>query len=354
MTPYCLSSDIEEIVARLGDGVRELEGRSIVLAGGAGFLGRYFVAVFSHLNRHLLKHDPVAVTVIDNMITAGPFGEQIKDDPSIAYLRHDVIRPVDLAGDIHYVIHAAGIASPFYYRRYPLETLDVAIAGTRNLLELTRRKQARCLFFSSSEVYGDPDPRHVPTRESYRGNVASMGPRACYDEAKRIGETLCYVYHEHLDTATNCVRPFNVYGPGMQETDYRVMPNFAHRIKARQPLLVYGTGLQTRTFCYVTDAMVGFFLTLLRGVPGHVYNIGTPAPEVTIMQLAETMGRVLGRRLDLATVEHPDSYPADEPQRRCPDIEKARKHLDFEPTCGLEEGLRRFLSWADEAYTGVT
>lgn len=352
MTGYCVPSDIEEIVARLGDAVRAFEGRSVVLAGGAGFLGRYFVAVFAHLNRRVFRR-PVTVTVLDNMITAGPLGEQIKDEPSITYVKHDVIRPPKVRGDVHYVIHAAGIASPFYYRQYPLETLDVAVTGTRNLLELARRKQARCLFFSSSEVYGDPDPRHVPTMESYRGNVASMGPRACYDESKRIGETLCHVYHESLDTVTNCVRPFNVYGPGMQETDYRVMPNFAHQIKAGRPLLVYGTGTQTRTFCYVTDAMVGFLLVMLKGVPGHVYNIGNPAPEISMVDLARTMGRVLGRPLDVVTVEHPDSYPADEPQRRCPDITKARQHLDFHPVCTLEEGLRRFLGWTDRAYTGV-
>jgi UDP-glucuronate decarboxylase len=351
MTRYCLPSDIEEIVARVGDAVREFEGKSIVLAGGAGFLGRYFVAVFTHLNQRVFRR-PVTVTVLDNMITAGPFGELVRDGDSITYVDHDVVLPIDVPGDVQYVVHAAGIASPFYYRRYPLETLDVAIAGTRNLLELARLKKGRCLFFSSSEVYGDPDPRHVPTMESYRGNVASMGPRACYDESKRIGETLCYLYHEHFDTLTNCVRPFNVYGPGMQETDYRVMPNFAHRIKAEQPLLVYGTGAQTRTFCYITDAMVGFLLTMLKGVPGQVYNIGNPVPEISIADLARTMGRVLGRSLDMVTVEHPDSYPADEPQRRCPDIQKARTQLDYQPTCALEEGLRRFLSWTDGAYAG--
>jgi UDP-glucuronate decarboxylase len=328
------------------------EGKSVLLAGGAGFLGRYFVAVFSHLNRHVLRR-PVTVTVVDNMITAGSFGDLIKSEESVRYINHDIIRPLDVGDDVHYIIHAAGIASPFYYRRYPLQTLDVAVTGTRNLLELARVRRARFTFFSSSEVYGDPDPSHVPTMESYRGNVASLGPRACYDESKRIGETLSYVYHEYFDTVTNCVRPFNVYGPGMQETDYRVMPNFASRIKAGKPLLVYGTGTQTRTFCYITDAMVGFFLVVLKGVPGHPYNIGNPVPEISIADLACMIGRVLGRRLDVVTIEHPDSYPADEPQRRCPDIRKAQEHLDFHPQCPLEEGIRRFFAWTDRVYTGT-
>ncbi len=351
-TPFAEPTDIVEIVDRLGDDVRMFEGKTVLLAGGAGFLGRYFVAVFSHLNRHVLRR-PVTVLAIDNMVTAGPFGELIKSDRAVTYINHDVIRPLDLRDDVHYVIHAAGIASPFYYRRFPLETLDVAVTGTRNLLEVARHKHARFTFFSSSEVYGDPDPSHVPTMESYRGNVSSTGPRACYDESKRIGETLCYVYHENFDVATTCVRPFNVYGPGMQETDYRVMPNFASRIKAGKPLLVYGTGTQTRTFCYITDAMVGFLLAVLKGMPGHPYNIGNPAPEISIADLTRTIGRVLDRQLDVVTIEHPDSYPADEPQRRCPDIRKAGRHLDFRPACPLEEGIRRFFAWTDHAYAGT-
>jgi len=349
---YYVPADIAEIVDRLGVDLRIFEGTSVLLAGGAGFLGRYFIAVFSHLNEHVFHH-PVRVIVVDSLITAGSFGEQVASDRSITYLHHDIIRPLEIEEPVDFVVHAAGIASPFYYRRFPLQTLDVAVTGTRNLLDLARRKQARFMFFSSSEVYGDPDPAHVPTAESYRGNVASAGPRACYDESKRIGETLCYVYHEHFDTVTTCVRPFNVFGPGMQEQDYRVMPNFASRLKAGQPLHVYGAGTQTRTFCYVTDAMVGFFLVIAKGLSGHPYNIGNPVPEISIADLARMIGRVLGRRVDIVNVEHPDSYPADEPQRRCPDIRKAQEHLDFRPTCPLGEGIRRFFAWTDQTYTGT-
>lgn len=352
MSRFCLETDIAEIVGGLSDHVPMFEGKSVLLAGGAGFLGRYFVAVFSYLNQHVFRR-PARVTVMDNMITAGTFGELVKAEPSITYINHDITRPLEVSDGVDYIIHAAGIASPFYYRRFPLETLDVAVSGTRNLLELARRKQARFTFFSSSEVYGDPDPAHVPTMESYRGNVASTGPRACYDESKRIGETLCYVYHEYFDTVTNCIRPFNVFGPGMQEHDYRVMPNFAARLKAGRPLLVYGSGTQTRTFCYITDAMVGFFLVILKGLAGQPYNIGNPVPEISIADLARMIGKVMGRRVDMANVEHPDSYPADEPQRRCPDIRKAQDHLDFRPTCPLEEGIRRFFAWADQTYTGT-
>jgi UDP-glucuronate decarboxylase len=224
--------------------------------------------------------------------------------------------------------------------------------GTKNLLELARRNNARFTFFSSSEIYGDPDSKHVPTPESYRGNVSCAGPRACYDESKRLGETLCHIYHEKYGVATNTIRPFNVFGPGMQETDYRVLPNFANRIKAGLPLKVYGSGSQTRTFCYITDAMVGFLLTIAKGVPGEAYNIGNPKPEISMLDLVRRIERILKGKLTYDVVEYPDSYPADEPQRRCPDIRKARVHLKFEPQVDLDDGLGRFFGWADQVYTG--
>jgi UDP-glucuronate decarboxylase len=229
----------------------------------------------------------------------------------------------------------------------------VATLGTKNTLLLgTTHKLRGFLFFSSSEIYGDPDPRHVPTPESYRGNVSCLGPRACYDESKRLGETLCAIFHQLYGVPTKMVRPFNVYGPGMQETDYRVLPNFASRIIAGQPLKIYGSGRQTRTFCYVTDAIVGFLQVLLHGGHGQAYNIGNPVPEVSMLELAKTIGQVLGRHVDVRLVEYPDTYPTDEPQRRCPDISKAALQLGYQPVVTLPEGLKRFMDWAAAHYTG--
>jgi UDP-glucuronate decarboxylase len=182
--------------------------------------------------------------------------------------------------------------------------------------------------------------------------VSCQGPRTCYDESKRVGETLCYIFHNMHGTATNTIRPFNVFGPGMQEADYRVLPNFGSLIKANRPLTVYGSGDQTRTFCYITDAMVGFLRVILKGVPGEAYNIGNPKPEISMLGLIERIEAVLGRKLTYNVIEYPDSYPADEPLRRCPDIRKARLQLDYQPFVDLDEGLRRFLSWSDTVYTG--
>jgi UDP-glucuronate decarboxylase len=351
MAEFLLQSDIDEIVDRLADSAGGFAGKTVLLTGARGFLGRYFMEIFAGLNEKVLS-EPVKLVGLDNMITAGKSGAVIPDFPHMEFVNHDVIEPFEWDGPLDYVIHAAGIASPFYYRAYPLETLEVAITGTRRMLELADKHDARFVFFSSSEIYGDPDPKHVPMAESYRGNVSCQGPRACYDESKRVGETLCYIYHTKNGTQTNTIRPFNVFGPGMQETDYRVLPNFASRLKAGQPLNVYGTGNQTRTFCYITDAMVGFLLVVLKGVPGEAYNIGNPKPEISMVELVHSIERVLGRPVDHNVIEYPDSYPADEPNRRAPDIRKARLQLNYEPAVDLDDGLSRFLGWTDGIYTG--
>ncbi len=351
MTNFVLQSDIAEIADRLGSAAQDFADKTVLLCGGRGFLGRYYCDLFAHLNASVLDR-PCRILVLDNLITAGEGGSRPSDDPNITFIEHDLVKPFSTERPLDFIIHAAGIASPFYYRAYPVETLEVATVGTKNLLELARIKQSRFLFFSSSEIYGDPDPKHVPTAESYRGYVACQGPRACYDESKRLGETLCHIYHEGHGIHTNTVRPFNVYGPSMQETDYRVLPNFASRVKAGKPLNVYGSGDQTRTFCYITDAVLGFLLVLLRGVPGEAYNIGNSRPEISMLELVERIEAVLGRPVERNVIEYPDSYPADEPMRRCPDIRKARLQLKYEPRVDLEEGLRRFLGWTDGVYSG--
>ena len=351
MLKLYLDSDVAAIADALDDVAHDFAGKTFLLAGGQGFLGRYFQAVIDYLNRHRFQQ-PCKLIVLDNLITTGKAGEDMPSAAQCVFLRHDISEPLEIDEPLDFIVNAAGIASPYYYRAYPLETLDASIHGTRNLLDLAVATGARFAFFSSSEIYGDPDPKHVPTPESYRGNVASMGPRACYDEGKRLGETLCYIFHGKYGVAINTIRPFNIFGPGMQEADYRVLPNFASNIRAGRPLKIYGTGKQTRTFCYITDAINGFLRVIARGVPGEAYNIGNPRPEIGIVDLVERIEKVLGRPIEKELVEYPDSYPADEPNRRCPDIRKARLQLGYAPEVDLDEGLRRFFSWTEKAYTG--
>ena len=350
MTNLYLQSDIDQILRRLDPLLEDLSGKTILLTGGRGFLGRYFMKIFEQINDGFVKK-PMKIIVLDNLITSSEVPMELKQK-YFQYIEHDVVDPINISEDIHYIVHAAGIASPFYYRAYPLETLDVAITGTRRMLELAKEKHAKLIFFSSSEIYGDPDPKNVPIPESYKGNVSPQGPRACYDESKRVGETLCYIYYNNYGVVTNSIRPFNVYGPGMQETDYRVLPNFASLIKAGKPLSVYGDGRQTRTFCYITDAMVGFFLVMFKGVSGEAYNIGAPTPEVSMLELVKLINKIRESDVGFNLIDYPDSYPTDEPMRRSPDIRKAKLQLGFRPEVDLDEGLRRFFTWTDQFYIG--
>lgn len=343
-----LPSDIEAIVSRLADVVPCFVGKTVVIAGAKGFLGRYFIEVFKKMNESCSP--PVTVVGLDNFVSSGALGTNFDDDIGDWWSFHEIDlgssdSSLEFIKSADFVIHAAGIASPFYYRAKPLQTLDVAINGSRTLLDLALKHSARYTFFSSSEIYGDPDPKKVPIEEDYRGNVSTLGPRSCYDESKRAGETLCYIYEQSFNVHTNIIRPFNVYGPGMQATDYRVMPNFASEIQKGNPLNVYGSGGQTRTFCYIEDAMVGFFMVIASGMVGEAYNIGNDIPEITIADLAEMVAGVDGKGLKTQITEYPDTYPGDEPERRCPDLNKA-KALGYTPSVELEEGVRRFLSWA--------
>lgn len=371
-----LDSDIGEIVANLPIGaLDQLAGKHVLITGGRGFLGRYFTAVFAEINRRYLDRyldegftHPVRLTVLDNFISAGEAGRNMPSMPHVDFIEHDVTKPMkfngfgtgyqrnSITGELFlprpdYILHLAGIASPAHYRAHPLETLEVATTGLRNSLELARQNPGcRLTFFSSSEIYGDPTAGNVPTPETYRGHVACLGPRAAYDESKRLGETLVQVYHQQHGVHGMIIRPFNIVGPGMQATDYRVLPNFAAKIALGEPLQIYGDGKQTRTYCYVVDAIGGFLRVLLNGRAGEPYNIGNPTPEISVLELADKIEAALGRKLGREVMPHPASYPADEPNRRCPDITKAARELGYAPRIALEEGLRRFFAWALDSY----
>ena len=350
MAEFFLQSDIDEIAERL-DARQKFEGKTVLITGAGGFLGRYFIEVFEKFNQSYFNN-PVKVIAVDNLITSGQIGPKIIEDVNVDFVEHDVTKKFDTKQPVDYIMHAAGIASPHYYKKYPLETLEVAITGTKNMLSLAQEKKSRFLFFSSSEIYGDPDSNNIPTSESYRGNVSCLGPRACYDESKRVGETLCYIFQHKFNVHTNIVRPFNLYGPGMQEEDLRVLPNFASKIKSKLPLKIYGDGKQTRTFCYITDAITGLLKVVLDGKKGEVYNIGNPSPEVSILDIVKSIQQVLKRDIPFDLIEYPESYPSGEPYRRCPDIQKAKDGINYIPQINLNEGLKRFLTWTKENYEG--
>lgn len=321
-----------------------LEGKNILITGGSGFLGKYIVSTLLYLNENLLKK-PCKIISLDNHITSEGKGNDLISK-FLKNINHDVSQPFNIKDDINYIIHAAGIASPIYYRRYPLEAIDVAVNGTRNMLELAKTKKVKgILFFSSSEIYGDPDPKEIPIKETYHGNVSSIGPRACYDESKRLGETLCITFLELFNLPIKIVRPFNVYGPGMKSDDYRVIPAFVSSAMSNNPIPVHASGKQTRAYCYISDAIIGFMKVLLIGRKGQAYNIGNQETEVTVNELAQVLNGLFNNKLSIKKIDYPKDYPKDEPQRRCPDLTKSRKDLLYNPTVDLKSGLEKTVKW---------
>ncbi|MDH6196242.1 UDP-glucuronate decarboxylase [Mycobacterium frederiksbergense] len=353
-----VAKDLDSICRRLDGEFGRMAGSSLLITGGAGFLGYYFVHAVHHHNRNSQQQDWISLTVFDNYVRGVPnWTKELDGDCGVNFYPYDLALPLpDDMGDFEYIIHAASIASPNYYRQRPIETMDSNVNGLRALLDHFYRQQRDSkrvggfLFMSSSEIYGDPAAEWIPTPETYRGYVSCTGPRACYDEAKRYGETLCVNFAQQYGLPIRAARPFNNYGPGLKITDRRVLPDFARNILADQDVSILSDGTPMRTFCYVSDAIVGYYKALVRGGVGEAYNVGTETPEISMADLGHMMvaaaGDLFGYKGTVVTGQTADKdYLVDNPNRRCPDISKARKQLDYDPIVPLEDGLRRLLLW---------
>ncbi|MEK7509224.1 MAG: NAD-dependent epimerase/dehydratase family protein [Patescibacteria group bacterium] len=344
--PAFIEAQFSEVARKLGDVADRLEGTTILINGAGGFLGNHIVGLMQYLNRTRFTK-PVHTIALDNFIT-GVKGSPLftMDDSNLEFIQHDVCVPFETERNIDYIMHAASIASPVYYAKYPMETLTATIDGLRHTLELARAKKAKgVLYFSSSEIYGDPTPENIPTTEEYHGHVSCTSLRACYDESKRVGETIATIYHRVHGVPVVSVRPFNAYGPGMKIDDKRVLPNFLNAALDGSTIEIHNRGAQTRTFAYTTDCLNGFLRALLLGRSGEAYNIGTDEGEISIYNLAKKVESVYGSPLDIQHAEYPEGYPVGDPSRRLPDITKARTELGYEPDVTLEEGLKRMLAW---------
>lgn len=343
-----IQEDIAQLAKYLKGQAKHFEGKTFLVTGAGGFLGNYIVLLFRYLNQHVLKRKLSAI-LLDNFITG--YEQQILSDDHLTFQKHNVIEPFKTDKKIDYLIHAAGIASPVYYTKFPVETMDVGTIGTRNMLELAREKKVKSfLFTSSSEVYGDPDAKHVPTAEEYRGNVSIIGPRACYDESKRFGETMCVTFWHVYGVPVKMVRPFNVYGPGIRPDDYRVLPNFIEHALRKEPLPIHGDGRNTRSFCYINDAIEMIFRILFSKANGEAFNIGNPEKEISVGELAKCVVKAMPFPVKIVYIDPPHAvYSKSDPKRRCPNITKVRKLTGFKPHYGLKEGLRRTIAWFQEA-----
>jgi nucleoside-diphosphate-sugar epimerase len=353
-----VEKDLAYIVSNLQEEILHIAGKNVLITGGAGFLGHYLVQAITHWNRQSGKSRKISLTVYDNYSRGVPdWLKALDGSDHLALVKHDVTNPLPgNIGDFQYIIHAACIASPTYYRRCPIETMDANVNGLRYLLEYAKRQKEKgkavegFLFYSTSEIYGDPQPENIPTPETYRGNVSCTGPRACYDESKRYGETLCVNFAQQHGLPVRMARPFNNYGPGLKISDRRVIPDFARDVLSGKDIVMLSDGSPKRTFCYAADAIVGYFKILVKGRNGEAYNIGVEKPEISMADLA---GKIVSFSRELfgyqgkvvLKVSEDKDYLVDNPNRRCPVIEKARKELGYKPSIPLEEGLRRSLIW---------
>ena len=302
----------------------------IVVTGGAGFIG-------SHLCARLLE-DGHNVLCVDNLLTGSEQNiESLRNNSHFTFLQHDVTQPFNFEAEAIY--HLASPASPVGYMENPIATIMVNSLGTYQMLEQARRQKAIFLFTSTSEAYGDPLVH--PQREDYWGNVNPVGPRACYDESKRLGETLTMEYYRQFQVNARMVRIFNTYGPNSQADDGRMIPNFITQALQNKPLTIYGDGSITRSICYVSDLVEGLILALFKSfTAGEIFNLGN-TEELTVLEFAQTIIRLC--QSSSTIIFEPGRI--DDPERRRPDISKAQRALGWQHNISTEEGLKRTIAW---------
>jgi dTDP-glucose 4,6-dehydratase len=302
--------------------------KTALVAGAAGFVG-------SHLCDFLLSKD-YTVIGIDNLVTGRTKNLETAIRSGLKFIEHDICKPIEIPEAVHEIYNMASPASPIDFSKMPVFILETSSHGHKNLLELARVKKARVLFASSSEVYGDPEVH--PQVESYFGNVNPIGPRSCYDEAKRFGESLSFAYHRQYNVEIRTARIFNTYGPRMRPNDGRIIPNFFIQALQRQALTVYGDGSQTRSFCYVADLVEGLW-RLMTSNEGRPVNMGNPI-ERTVLEVATTINKLTGNKTPIRNLPLPEN----DPKLRRPDTTRA-KTLGWEPNVSLEKGLDESMTY---------
>tara|TARA_B100000242_G_C43042268_1_gene486289 strand:+ start:818 stop:1891 length:1074 start_codon:yes stop_codon:yes gene_type:complete len=344
-----IEEDCAHIIKRVGSSLDCLKNKSLLITGANGFLCSYFVDVINKWNKSLEPSNRCFVHAIDNFSSSKKTRlKHLINENEIKFYNTDVSKSVNI-NDVDYIIHGASIASPSIYRIYPLETLDANVAGTRNVLKLAiLKKVTNVVIMSSSEVYGDPDNNNIPTNEQYNGNVSCEGPRACYDESKRIAETLAYVYKTKYKLAVNTIRPFNVFGPGQNLDDKRLVPDCIKSVLNNSDIEIFSDGKSTRSFCYVSDAVSAILLLLLKQPKEFLaFNVGNDEIEITMKELADLVLEV-GKRVIKSNTNKvifkksfDVHYNTDSPKRRSPDLSRIKSTITWNPIVSLEKGIER-------------
>ena len=327
-----IREDVRLVCSQLKD--FSFEDRTVLVTGGAGFLGSWICDVLLEKNARVICLDNLTSGREQNI-------ENLKENENFSFLRHDISQPVNLDTKVDFVLHMASRASPLEFERFPIQIMKANTLGTWIALGIAKKNKARLLFTSTSEIYGES--QIIPTPETYKGNVNTLGIRGCYDEAKRAGEATCMAYMRQHDVDVRIVRIFNTYGPRMRADGYygRVVPRFIMQALHNEPVTIFGNGSQTRSFCYVTDQIEGLLRFLAKdGLKGEVINIGNPI-ELSIADLAGLIKKITGSTSGLEYLP----LPQDDPQRRCPVVAKAQRLLGWSPKVDLETGLKKTIQF---------
>ena len=338
-----MNKEIEEIIRNLGDifGSKNFEDKIVLVTGGAGFLGSWLCEV--------LVEQGANVICLDNLVSGLKANiSHLMERDNFKFIQHDITQPIFFDEPIAVVMHLASRASPFEFEKYPIQILKANTLGIWVALGIAKKHGARFLYTSTSEIYGAAT--EIPTSEEYRGNVNPIGPRSCYDEAKRCGESYVIAYQMQHGLDTRIARIFNTYGSRMRaEGVYgRVIPRFIEQALSNRSITIFGDGTQTRSFCYVTDQVEGLLkLAFFEGAKGEVVNIGDDN-EMTILELAKLIRELTNSSSEIVF----EALPKDDPPRRKPDITKAKTLLDWEPKIELGEGLLKMVKWFKEKGKG--
>lgn len=337
----------DDIAGVLGkDNLDKFAGKTILITGGSGFLGTFYKLFLIHSNNTGLISPACKVISVDNYVKGTTTINDETVDANLTIFNHDLTIPlgVKLGNlDIHFIINCAGNAAPKNYETFPLETMEISTIGTKNLLELAMYKNAKILNFSSSEVLGTPADDQIPSDENVLPSIISMDKRSPYDVTKLYIETLSWVFKNKYGVDCKVIRPFNVIGR-FSQNDYRVIPNFLNKISKNEKIEVFRPGTQTRTFCYYTDFIVGSLLVLLNA-KDILYHVGNPDNEIGMYDLALKLEAICGKAGLVSLIDTPTLYK-NEPKRRCPSIDKAKKELGYSPRITLDEMLTRIYQWS--------
>lgn len=321
-------------------------GKTVVITGGNGFLPAYMVETLLYLNETRRENSTRVIGVVRNMAKAKERFSHYADRDDLELVACDITQPLELSGPVHYIIHAASQASPKFYSKDPVGTLLPNVLGTYQLLEMARaQKVAGFLYFSSGEVYGEVAPENVPTGETAYGYLDPVSVRSCYGESKRMGENMCASWHHQYGVPAKIVRPFHTYGPGLALDDGRVFADFVADALQGRDIVMMSDGTARRSFCYLADAVQGFFTVLLRGKPGEAYNVSNDHGEISIGDLATLVaGLAPGGAISVVRKAAPpsESYLKSVISRNCPDITKVRG-LGWAPVTDLTDGFARTL-----------